>query len=123
MAKKLVLVDDIDDTEGAETREFSFDGIDYEIDLNEKNAGNFRADMQQWIDRARVVGRRRSAKKPSSQRSTPKSLPGRALQLDAIREWGRRNGFKVSDRGRPRQEVIDAFNEAHANGKAQFSHA
>ena len=52
MAKKVTvtLVDDFDG-EGAadETVEFGLDGVTYEIDLSNKNAGKLRADLKQWM--------------------------------------------------------------------------
>src|ERR1700740_1798494 len=53
MAKKVTvtLVDDFDG-EGAadETVEFGLDGVSYEIDLSNKNAGKLRNDLKQWVD-------------------------------------------------------------------------
>ncbi len=37
MAQKVMLIDDLDGSEGAETIKYSVDGQDYEIDLSEKN--------------------------------------------------------------------------------------
>jgi len=34
-------------------------------------------------------------------------------QTQAIRDWARRNGHQVSDRGRIPSAVLDAFNAAH----------
>ena len=41
MAQKIqvLMVDDIDGSEGSETVTFGVDGVNYEIDLNEKHAG------------------------------------------------------------------------------------
>lgn len=36
----------------------------------------------------------------------------RGADLAAIREWGKANGFKVSDRGRVSAELKDAYNNA-----------
>lgn len=35
--------------------------------------------------------------------------------LSAVREWARKNGFEVKDRGRMPDEVLDAYNKAHAS--------
>jgi hypothetical protein len=113
MAKKVTvtLVDDFDGEGPAdETVEFSIDGVTYEIDLSAKNAKKLRDAFTQWIDAGRRVGGRR--------RGRP-SAPGRAgrgsidrEQSAAIREWARRNGHKVSTRGRIPAEVIEAFHAA-----------
>jgi hypothetical protein len=34
-------------------------------------------------------------------------------QTQAIRDWARRNGHQVSDRGRIPSTVLEAFNSAH----------
>ena len=112
MAKKVTvtLVDDFDGEGPAdETVEFSIDGISYEIDLSAKNAQRIRDELKPWIDAGRRVGGRRRG------RSGP---PGRGRgsidreQSAAIREWARRNGHKVSTRGRIPAEIIEAFHAA-----------
>lgn len=112
MAKKVTvtLVDDFDGEGPAdETVEFSIDGVSYEIDLSAKNAQRIRDELKPWIDAGRRVGGRRRG------RSGP---PGRGRgsidreQSAAIREWARRNGHKVSTRGRIPAEIIEAFHAA-----------
>lgn len=34
-------------------------------------------------------------------------------ELAAIRDWARRHGYEVADRGRIRSEVVEAFDAAH----------
>ena len=113
MAKKVTvtLVDDFDGEGPAdETVEFSIDGVSYEIDLSARNAKKIREDFKQWIDAGRRVGGRR--------RGRPGGAPGRGRasidreQSAAIREWARRNGPKVSTRGRIPAEIIEAFHAA-----------
>lgn len=112
MAKKVTvtLVDDFDGSGSAdETVEFSLDGVSYEIDLSSKNAAKLRNDLKPWVEASRRVGGRRRG------RSGP---PGRGRgaidreQSAAIREWARRNGHKVSTRGRIPADIIDAFHAA-----------
>ena len=113
MAKKVTvtLVDDFDGEGPAdETVEFSIDGVSYEIDLSARNAKKIREDFKQWIDAGRRVGGRR--------RGRPGGSPGRGRasidreQSAAIREWARRNGHKVSTRGRIPAEISEAFHAA-----------
>ena len=113
MAKKVTvtLVDDFDGEGPAdETVEFSIDGVSYEIDLTARNPKKIREDLKQWIDAGRRVGGRR--------RGRPGAAPGRGRasidreQSAAIREWARRNGHKVSTRGRIPAEIIEAFHAA-----------
>ena len=113
MAKKVTvtLVDDFDGEGPAdETVEFSIDGVSYEIDLSAKNAKKIREDFKQWIDAGRRVGGRRRGRQGGN--------PGRGRasidreQSAAIREWARRNGHKVSTRGRIPAEIIEACHAA-----------
>ncbi|MCB1289376.1 MAG: Lsr2 family protein [Mycobacterium sp.] len=113
MAKKVTvtLVDDFDGSGPAdETVEFSIDGVSYEIDLSAKNAQKLRDDFKHWIDAGRRVGGRRRGRNGNPSRG------GRAAidreQSAAIREWARRNGHKVSTRGRIPAEIIEAFHAA-----------
>jgi hypothetical protein len=113
MAKKVTvtLVDDFDGNGPAdETVEFAIDGVNYEIDLSAKNAAKLRHELKQWIDAGRRVGGRRRG------RSGGSGSRGRATidreQSSAIRDWARRNGHKVSTRGRIPAEIIEAFHAA-----------
>jgi len=113
MAKKVTvtLVDDFDG-EGAadETVEFSLDGVSYEIDLSAKNAQKLRDELKQWIDAGRRVGGRRRGRPGIPGRNGRASIDRE--QSAAIREWARRNGHKVSTRGRIPADIIDAFHAA-----------
>jgi hypothetical protein len=55
MAQKVMLIDDLDGSEGAETITYTVDGQEYEIDLSEKNAQKFRSALQTYIDVSRLV--------------------------------------------------------------------
>lgn len=106
MARRTVqiLVDDLDGGDASSSRAFSYEGIDYTIDLNEEHVAAFDAAIQPWIDAAqRVGGRRRTS-------GTTSTSSGRTK---LIREWAVENGYTVSDRGRLSQEVQEAFAEAH----------
>jgi nucleoid-associated protein Lsr2 len=112
MAKKVTvtLVDDFDGEGSAdETVEFSLDGVSYEIDLSSKNAQKLRNELKPWVEAGRRVGGRRRG------RSAPLGRGRAAIdreQSAAIRDWARRNGHKVSTRGRIPAEIIDAFHAA-----------
>lgn len=111
MAQKVqtILVDDIEGTEitdGGQTVEFAVDGVSYEIDLNDKNAAKMRETFQFYTDHGRRTGGRRQTGSGGSARTEK-------AQLDAIRRWARENGHQVSDRGRIKKEIVDAFEAAH----------
>lgn len=107
---QVILEDDLDGTEASETVEFSLDGVTYEIDLNDEHAAALRNDFATWVGQARRSGGRQQKRRRSSGGG---SGSGSSEDLTKIREWGRSNGFTVSDRGRVSQEVRDAYAAAH----------
>ena len=116
MAKKVTvtLIDDVDGEAPAdETVEFGIDGVSYEIDLSAANAAELRAQLEIWISNARrTAGRRRTAKAAIAPTATKARVPVDREQSAAIREWARRNGHKVSARGRISAEITEAYNKA-----------
>ena len=113
MAKKVTvtLVDDFDG-EGAadETVEFALDGVNYEIDLASKNAEKLRGDMKSWVAAGRRVGGRRRSRSARAD-GVRKAID--RTQSAAIREWGRRNGYRVPGRGRIPADLLEAFRAAN----------
>lgn len=108
MAKKQVVVleDDIQGGDAAETLRFAFDGNQYEIDLNDKNAAKMRDTLSFYVDHARRVGRSgRSASARS--RTTIGEVDNRA-----VRAWAASNGIQLSGRGRIPAKVIDQYRAA-----------
>jgi len=105
MAQRIqtILDDDIDGGPADVTIQFSYQGTQYEIDLSKKNEEKFIKALGPFTSNARKTGARRSSAKPAVGKSDKN-------QLQAIREWARANGHKVSDRGRISQEVQDAYN-------------
>lgn len=108
MAQKVVVIDDMDGREGASTRSFSLNGTAYEVDLTDSNAAKLEKALEPFISVARKKG---SA--PKKYPKTKVSTPTASADLNAIRDWAKANGKKVSDRGRIPRDVVDAFNEAH----------
>lgn len=113
MAKKHHdLVDDLDGTtseEELETVHFGLDGVIYLIDLNGHNASRLRAALRDFIVKARRIGDRRTP--GPGHAKAERAHSGR--QTRAIREWARRNGHAISDRGRIPDRVVTAFLEQH----------
>ncbi len=50
------LVDDIDGTEATSTVTFSVSGVDYTIDLNDKNAAKFEKALTPFVEHATRIG-------------------------------------------------------------------
>jgi hypothetical protein len=120
MAQKVVvsLVDDLDASEADETVEFGLDGASYEIDLSDANAAKLRDELADFVAHARRSGgRRRSSSAPAAAPRRRGSGGGRAAvdreQNQAIREWARKQGMTVSERGRIPSEVSEAYHKAH----------
>jgi Lsr2 len=114
MARKVqvILSDDLDENLPAdETVSFSLDGTNYEIDLAEKNATELRDAFARYIGAARKVGRATRASGGGRARGTGGRMDRE--QAGAIRDWARKNGHNVSDRGRIPGSVVDAYEAAH----------
>ena len=106
--REVRLIDDLDGEAADETIEFGIDGKNYEIDLSTANAAKLRDALASYVAAARRSGGRRrggssggAARRPAIDRE----------QNQAIREWARKRGMKVSDRGRIPAEVLDAYHK------------
>ncbi|MEO7127004.1 MAG: Lsr2 family protein [Nakamurella sp.] len=105
------MVDDIDGSAGAESISFSLDGAAYEIDLSDANAKKLRDALATYIAHGRKVAARRG-RAPRVGRGRSSASVDRD-QVSIIRDWARRNGHQVSDRGRLSASVVAAFDAAH----------
>jgi hypothetical protein len=103
-----MLVDDVDGTEAVETVSFSLDGVSYEIDLTAANAKKLRNDLSAWMGHARRSGGRKGSRKAGA------AAGQRRSDLSAVRQWARKNGHQVSDRGRISAGVLAAYDKAHS---------
>lgn len=109
----ITLIDDIDGSAAVETVEFGLDGASYEVDLNEKNAKKLRDAISNFVAHARQVDSRSGSGRVRARGSRAASVRNSREQLQAIRDWARRNGHDVSDRGRIAATVVEAFDAAH----------
>jgi hypothetical protein len=117
MAQKVqvLLLDDLDGTEADQTVRFGLDGASYEIDLSDANAEALRDVLATYVAHGRKVGRAPVASAPRATAVKGGRAPARAdrEQTQAIREWARKNGHPVSDRGRIPSAIIESYHEAH----------
>jgi len=116
--REVRLVDDLDGDAADETVEFGIDGKNYEIDLSKENASRLRDVLADFVSAARRAGGRRrgsSAGTGGPSGGAGSAPRGRTAidreQNQAIREWARKRGMKVSDRGRIPAEVLEAYHK------------
>ena len=114
MAKQIIhkLVDDLDGGDADETVKFSLDGIQYEIDLSDKNATKLRDTLAPYVGAGSRVARGGVVVGGRAARGRGGATADRE-QNKAIRDWAKKSGKDISDRGRIPQEIVDEF---HAKG-------
>lgn len=100
------LEDDIDGGAAAETITFGLDGVSYEIDLSTKNASKLRDALAVYMAHGRRTARP-GARAMNGRRGRPARVDRE--QTQAIREWARKNGHKVGDKGRIPGHILEAY--------------
>ncbi|OXM57048.1 nucleoid-associated protein Lsr2 [Amycolatopsis thailandensis] len=116
--KSVITVDDIDGTPAVVTKKFNLDGVDYRIDLDQENADFLDEFLAPYVASARRVGGRRS--QPQDTGTKEKAAPQKKTDTSdelppnrVIRDWARKNGHNVSDRGRLSDQVIKKYLDAN----------
>lgn len=106
MAKqtRIILIDDLNgetipDGKGG-TVTFGLDGVEYAIDLSDKNSDKLRAALSSYVAAATRVGRKSGTRGARSQVGP---------SAREVRDWARSNGYQVPDRGRIPRAVREAF--------------
>ena len=109
MAKQVITVitDDLDGGDADQTVEFGFDGVNYTIDLSEKNVGRLRKALDPYLAVATKVGRTGGTGRLAARAAQP--ARSNRDQNQAIREWAVKNGYEVSERGRIPTTIVEAF--------------
>lgn len=107
MAKtvSVVIFDDIDGSERAETLTFALQGVTYEIDLGDKNRAKLEKAFAPYIEHGRRVTAR-------PRRSGAPSVTSR-VDRAAVRAWAREQGLTVSERGRISAEILHQYEAAN----------
>jgi hypothetical protein len=115
MAQKHIvqLIDDLDQGTAAETVAFGLDGSQYEIDLSTKNAAKLRDALSSYVANARRASRGGSRSYSAAGRRGGRPTRTDREQTQAIREWARKNGHKVGEKGRIPATVLEAYNAKH----------
>jgi hypothetical protein len=102
----VIVNDDLDGSEGAETVTFGLDGSTYEIDLSEKNRTKLEKALAPYVSAGRRLSRSRS-------RSNGSRSAGPRVDRPLIRAWAKEQGITVSERGRISAEVMQRYEAAH----------
>lgn len=102
----VVVTDDLDGSEGAETVTFGLQGVSYSIDLAGENLQKLEDALAPFIQAA--------SKGSPSRRRGKGSRGGSRSDSAAIREWARANGHDVPDRGRVPSAIREAYEAAQA---------
>lgn len=106
---QVVLEDDVDGGDAAETVSFALDGRSYEIDLNSANAAALREALAPWIAAGRRAGAAPTAGRTPARARTTK----RSEDTADIRRWAVDNGLPVSSRGRISSDLRARYEAAH----------
>jgi len=106
----VVLEDDLDGGKADETVKFALDGVQYEIDLSDKNATKLRNLFADYVAAGRRVGRGGVVVGGRAAARARGSAAADREQNKAIRAWAKRKGRNISDRGRIPQEIVDEYN-------------
>jgi hypothetical protein len=110
MARKIetVLIDDIDGSQADTTIRFGLNGAEFEIDLNAAHAAELRKTVGHYVE----VGRRASGSARQASQGTRRRSSASGLNSSEIRDWAKRQGMDVKDRGRMPSELIVKFRAA-----------
>ena len=101
MARKVLIEmsDDLDGSPATQTIRFGFQGVEYELDLNDENAAEMTHWLQNYISHARRVG--------GQKRPAPRASSG--TDASAVRAWAHENGIDVNKRGRVPADITAKF--------------
>ena len=111
MAKQVItlLTDDLDGAEADRTVEFGLDGVNYTIDLSEKNAGKLRKALDPYLNVATRAGRSGGEARAARRSTAPSTGRASRDENQKIREWAGKNGYEVSERGRIPSSIVEAY--------------
>jgi hypothetical protein len=98
------------DVEGTETIAFGLDGTSYEIDVCDKHAAELRDAYAPYVGAGRRAGRTAAG---GQRRGRGARAGGDRNKVAEIRDWARKNGHQVSERGRISATVLKAYETAH----------
>jgi hypothetical protein len=96
------LHDDFDGSPDANTVQFAFEGVSYEIELSDEHLEEMRACLAPYMEHGRRTGgRRKNAGQPRAAETKSDSA--------AIRAWAEQQGIELAGRGRIPKAVIEQY--------------
>ncbi|HEX8936177.1 MAG TPA: Lsr2 family protein [Pseudonocardiaceae bacterium] len=115
MVQKIIteFIDDIDGSPAERTFTFAVDGTTYEIDLSAENIAGFKSVIGGFIESARKVKGSRSSNGRHIHNARVNGGGQSREQTRAVREWARKHGHNISNRGRIPSSIQQAFDQAH----------
>ncbi len=99
----MIVTDDLDGSENAETVSFGFGGVTYEIDLAKKNRTKLEMALAPFIEAGRRVPRGGARRRAG----------GARVDHGQVRAWAKAAGLKVSERGRISADIMRQYEAAH----------
>ena len=121
MAQRTIIIveDDLDGSAAAETVTITYQGVQYELDLSERNFAKLQKALNPYLTVARRVGGKRRRTMPASGDAVKGDAVTGNVEVDnslidnaAVRAWAQSNGLEVSGRGRISRAVIDRYRAA-----------
>jgi len=108
MSKRVsvIITDDLDGSENAETVSFGSGDVTCEVDLGKKNRARLEQALAPFMEAGRRVpggGGRRRASRPG----------GSSADRADVRAWARTAGLKASERGRISSDIMRQYEAAH----------
>lgn len=104
MARKVMLVDDLDGSPADETVSITYKGAEYTLDLSRDNAEALDSALRPFLSKATRNSKKR-----------PRSNAADKAKNDSIREWARATGQEIPMRGRIPESIRHAYENRHEN--------
>ncbi|MCX4405880.1 MULTISPECIES: Lsr2 family protein [unclassified Streptomyces] len=105
MAIRSIVESDLSGKPDAATATFGLGDTWYEIDLTAEEQKKLEEALKPYLKVSRKAG-----KTPPKQRVVPETT---AEERDRIREWAKKEGYDLAERGRITKKVMKAYDEAH----------
>ncbi len=115
MAKKVVLIDDLDGRSQAdETVVYGLDGEFFEIDLSNENASELRDFLSRYVAVSRPVPAKEAARRGAAANGSGNGQASNDYDPAAVRAWAQANGVEVSEKGRVPESIVQKWRQATA---------